>query len=101
MHLDGMKQEEVEKSNLLGTVVAVCPAFLPKSMSGNKRKSHFTLWIFRFFLKKPCSADHVNECNVFTDSRKVRGGLSGENEGFYLENVSSGSYSKHFSKMVP
>lgn len=25
MHLDGMKQEEVEKSNLLGTVVAVCP----------------------------------------------------------------------------
>lgn len=30
MHLDGIKQEEVEKSNLLGTEVAGCPALVLK-----------------------------------------------------------------------
>lgn len=45
MHLDGMKQEEVGKSNLLGTVVAACPALVQKC----RRKLHSTLWIFSFF----------------------------------------------------
>lgn len=47
MHLDGMKQEEVGKSNLLGPVVAVC-----LRSSRNTRKLHFTLWVFTFFFNK-------------------------------------------------
>lgn len=39
MHLDGMKQEEVGKSNLLGTVVAVCPALVLKV--GGNYVSHY------------------------------------------------------------
>jgi len=51
MHLDGMKQEDAEEFNLLGTAVAGYPALSPKvkrRVTRNNRKSHFTLWIFRF-----------------------------------------------------
>lgn len=61
MHLDGMKQEEVEKSNLLGTVVVVCPAFVRK-----QEEITFHIMdslIFFFFLrsfKKLRTIDQVN-----------------------------------------
>lgn len=51
MHLDGMKQEEVEKSNLLGTVVTVFPAFVSK-VSPETRGNHFSHYGFSdFFLR--------------------------------------------------
>lgn len=41
MHLDGMKEEEVEKSNLLGTVVTVFPAFVTSPETRGNHISHY------------------------------------------------------------
>lgn len=50
MHLDGMKQEELEKSNLLGTV-AVCPEFAPKQeVCPETRRNHISHYGFSAFL---------------------------------------------------
>lgn len=64
MHLDGMKQEEVEKSNLLGTVVAVCPAFVPK-VCPETRGNHISHYGFSDLFKKPCTVDYINVCYEF------------------------------------
>ena len=48
MHLDGMKQEEVEESNLLSTVVAACPAFVPK-VCPETRGNHISHYGFSDF----------------------------------------------------
>ena len=64
MHLDGMKQEEVEKSNLLGTVVAVSPVFVLK-VCPETRGNHISHYGFLVFLNKSCTVDQVSGCCVF------------------------------------
>ncbi len=73
MHLDGMKQEEVEKSNLQGTVVAVCLAFVPK-VCPETRGNHISRYGFSdFFLRRLALLTGSVGVMCFTDSREVSG----------------------------
>lgn len=58
MHLDGMKQEGVGKSNLLATVVAVCP-------ESKAWKLHFTLMVFSLKKKKKKSRKKISHFLFF------------------------------------
>lgn len=102
MHLDGMKQEEVEKSNLLGTVVAVCPAFVPK-VCPETRGNHISLYGFSVFsfLRSLVLLTRSMCVMCFIDSRAVSRGTESiglGKVGFYLETVSFWSYCKHSPK---